>query len=192
MRNRTHFGTIPLGCYSISEFITSMTILAPSVNPLTNASRSAIPYISLVHSVNLSRISISSSFSRFFRSSSCLTMYPSNSEYLLPFLKSLSQGEMLPYHNSSMMFISHLRDKERAAPPREIPIQNRSVLIIYLFLTCHMYYLLFVVAHTISQKGTEVQREYWSMIYYFVFYAYSFIRFVLILQEAVWFLHMSE
>ena len=136
-------------------------ILAPSVKPLTNASRSAMPYISLVHSVNFSSISFSSSFSRFCRSSSCRTMYPSSSEYLLPFLKSLSHGEMFPYHSSSMMFISHLRDKERAAPPREIPIQNRSVFAIYLFLPYHMYYLLFVVAHTISQKRTEVQREYY-------------------------------
>ena len=49
--------------YSISVFITSMMILAPSTNPLANASRSAMPYISLVHSVNFSRISFSSSFS---------------------------------------------------------------------------------------------------------------------------------
>ncbi len=161
MRNRTHLSTIPLACYSISVIITSMIILAPSTNPLANASRSAIPYISLVHSVNFSRISFSSSFKRFCRSSSCRTMYPSNSEYLLPFLKSLSHGLMLPYHNSSMMFIPHLRDKERAAPPREIPIQNRSVCIfaIYLSFPCHIHYLLFVVAHTISQKLKEIQRE---------------------------------
>ena len=50
-------------------------------------------------------------------------------------------------------------DKERVAPPREIPIQNRSVFVIYLFCPCHMHYLFFVVAHTISQKRTEVQRE---------------------------------
>ena len=158
-----------------------MIILAPSTNPLANASRSAIPYISFVHSVNFSKISFSSSFSRFCRSSSCLTVYPSSSEYLLPFLKSRSHGLMLPYHSSSMMFIhstslsdgfindhrcknlaeqlnlafalvafasivplqrhfdvlrlrirvepAELRfpDKERAVPPREIPIQNRSV-----------------------------------------------------------------
>ena len=30
-------------------------------------------------------------------------------------------------------------DNERAAPPREIPIQNRSVFAIYLFLPCHVY-----------------------------------------------------
>ena len=50
-------------------------------------------------------------------------------------------------------------DNERAAPPREIPIQNRSVYAIYLFSPCHMYYLLFVVAHTLSQKLGKVQRE---------------------------------
>ena len=68
---------------------------------------------------------------------------------------------MLPYHNSSIMFILHLRDKERAAPHREIPIQNRSVFVfaIYFSFSYHMYYLLFLVAHTISQKGTEAQRK---------------------------------
>ena len=49
-------------------------------------------------------------------------------------------------------------DKERAVPPREIPIQNRSAFAIYLFCPYHVYNLLFVVAHTISQNRTEVQR----------------------------------
>ena len=63
------------------------------------------------------------------------------------------------YHNSSMMFISHPLHKERAALSWKIPIQNRSVFAIYLSFPYHLYYLLFLIAHTISQKGTEVQRE---------------------------------
>ena len=140
--------------------------------------------------MNFSKISFSSSFSRFCRSSSCLTMcLPSNSEYVLPFLKSRSQGEMLPYHSSSRIPLlstslsdalvddhhrQHLAERlalaftlvafvliislqrhfdefrlrvrvkspqllrhhnGRAAPPREISIQNRSIFAIYLFRT---------------------------------------------------------
>ena len=101
----------------------------------------------------------SASFSRFSRSSSCLTMCPSSSEYVLPRLKSRSYGAMLPYHCSSRILIfAYLRPKERAALSRENPIRSRSVLVIRLSFPCHMHVLLFVVAHTISQKVGKVQR----------------------------------
>ena len=49
-----------------------------------------------------------------------------------------SVAETRHFYAFSTILNLHIRHKERAAPPREIPIQNRSVLDIYLFLPYHI------------------------------------------------------
>ena len=54
-------------------------------------------------------------------------------------------------------FLGHRN--ERAVLLGHLPSQNRSGFVIGLLLFCHVYCLLVLVVHTISQNGVEVQRE---------------------------------
>ena len=109
-----------------------MIILAPSVNPRTNASRSDRLQISFEQSTNLSRISFSSSFSRACSSASCCTIRLSTSAYSLLRFMSLSHGLILPYHKSSIIPISHLRNKESGSAsgnPDSEPLRFQYLLV---------------------------------------------------------------